>query len=92
MSFLQDMSVIWGAILVAFIAVMIYRGHLSLHETEQLFLSENANEANLVKQTKVSRRASRVDPLFHSLGGVAVLLTVAMASTYLVQQIPHMRV
>jgi hypothetical protein len=42
MNTLHILAIIWGICVTAFVGLMVYRGHLTVHETDQLFLSETA--------------------------------------------------
>jgi len=91
MNVLEIMFAVWSLVFVAFVALMVYRGHLHIHETLELFLSDNSNQNNMEKADKVLRRASRIQPFCTGLGGAAAAICVLMVGIYVVQQIPYMR-
>jgi len=41
MSTLFELLIVWGVLTAALIALLIYRGTLTMHEDDQLFLSES---------------------------------------------------
>jgi len=91
MHVLSAMLVVWSVVLAAFVALMVYRGHLNIHETDQLFLSENSDETLIEEQNAVIRRATLIQPICNGLGGAAALISVLIVGIYIVQQIPNMR-
>jgi hypothetical protein len=85
------MLIIWGVAVAAFICLMIYRGNLSRHETDQLFLSENTPSFEREEQETVLRRVRFIQPLCNGLGGLAALLTVAVVGIYVVRLLPYLK-
>jgi hypothetical protein len=91
METLPVMFIAWGVVVAAFICLMIYRGHLGNHETDQLFLSENTPEFEREEQESVQRRVRFIQPVCNGLGGVAALLTVALVGIYVVRLLPYVK-
>ena len=91
MDALPVMLVIWGAAVAAFICLMIYRGHLSRNETDQLFLSENTPEFEREEQEFVQRRVRFIQPLCNGVGGLAALLTMAVVGIYVARLLPFVK-
>lgn len=85
------MLVIWGVVVAAFICLMVYRGHLTQHETDQLFLSENTPEFEREEHETVLRRVRFIQPLCNGVGGVAALLTVTVVGIYVVRLLPYVK-
>jgi hypothetical protein len=85
------MLAIWGVVVAAFIFLMVYRGHLTQHETDQLFLSENTPEFEREEHESVLRRVRFIQPLCNGVGGVAALLTVTMVGIYVVRLLPYVK-
>jgi len=85
------MLVIWGVAVAAFVCLMVYRGHLSQHETDQLFLSENTPEFEREEQESVLRRVRFIQPLCNGVGGLAALLTVAVVGLYVARLLPYVK-
>ena len=91
MNVLNVMFVIWALLLAAFTAVMVYRGHLNNHETDQLFLSDNADEVLVEEQNDVVRRATFIQPFCNGLGGAAALISVLIVGVYMAKNIHNIR-
>ena len=72
--------VIWGIVTAALVILVIYRGTLSLHEDDQLFLGDS--ESHLAKeQEQLVARLTRLAPIVRLLGvtsGVLILLIAGM--------------
>ena len=58
MNALQIMIAVWTFLVVGFIALMIYRGHLTQHETDQLFLNEESGPSPFIRSMTRSFAAS----------------------------------
>jgi hypothetical protein len=76
---LAIMSVLWIAVVAAFVALMVYRGHLTQHETDELFLSDAVDDSNRKREhDDIVRRVNRIQPYCKGVGGAAALITVAI--------------
>lgn len=85
------MLTVWGAVVIAFSAVMIYRATLTQHETDQLFLNDETSLSNShIEHDQIVERVNKLRPLSVGLGGAAALMTILVVGTYLVQSIPDM--
>ena len=85
MSILSVMAAIWGIFVVAFVGLMVYRGHLTQHETDQLFLSESATSSVQDENDDIIRRVNRIQPICKGVGGAAALFTVLVAGVWFAQ-------
>lgn len=92
MNLLTILISVWGIIVAALVAVMVYRGYLSRQESDQLFLNEDS-EVPFVheEQDEVISRINALDPLARGLGGAAIVLTLVVAGMYIVQELPNIR-
>jgi hypothetical protein len=83
---------LWGASVIGFIAVMIYRATLTQHETDQLFLSDDTTHVSYGHQEhdEIVARVDKLRPYYQGLGGVAVLMTVLVVGVYIVQELPSL--
>lgn len=81
----------WGIIVAAFVCVMIYRGNLTQHETDQLFLSDNAVASVHEENDEVIRRINQIQPICTGLGVAAFLLTLAVIAAYLISVLPDIK-
>jgi len=76
---------IWGLVVTAFVVLMIYRGYLSQHETDQLFLSETVPSSMHQENDEIIRRTNTIEPLCKGVGGAAVLMTLVVVGIWLTQ-------
>ena len=74
---------LWVVLTACFVLLMVYRGHLTQHETDQLFLNENASHNSEEEHNEILRRVNIVQPLCKGFGGAAVLATVLLVGVYL---------
>jgi hypothetical protein len=90
MHVLPILIVLWGASVIGFIAVMIYRATLTQHETDQLFLSDDSSHVSMGhhEHDEIVARVTRLRPYYQGLGGVVVLMTVLVVGVYIVQEMP----
>jgi hypothetical protein len=77
----------WAVITAGFIAVMVYKGHLSMHETDQLFLDDNHNLDAEHEHDEVVSRDRKLEPIWKTLAGACAVSTIALASVYVVSNI-----
>ena len=91
MNALQIMIAIWTFLVVGFIALMIYRGYLTQHETDQLFLNEESGPSSLHRENdEIIRRVNFIQPICKGVGGVTVLMTLLIIGVYAAEVIPTM--
>ncbi|WP_263378741.1 hypothetical protein [Granulicella paludicola] len=82
-------ATIWGIVAVAFIIVMVYRASLANHETDQLFLNDVGTVSSTHQENdEIVRRLNSLAPVCKSLGGVTVLLTLAVAGMWVSSILP----
>lgn len=74
--------IIWGIVTAALVILMIYRGTLSLHEDDQLFLGDS--ESHLAQeQQQLVARLTRLTPIVHLLGGASGCLILLIAAMWI---------
>jgi Tfp pilus assembly protein PilN len=85
MNTLTVMLAVWGVVVTAFVALMIYRAQVTQNETDQLFLSD-ADEVSATHQenNEIIRLDDRMQPIYKAVGGAAALATVLLIGTYIV--------
>jgi hypothetical protein len=67
------------------VILLIYRGTLTMHEDDQLFLGES--EAHMAKeQVEILQKMNRLGPFVKVLGTASGLLVLAIASLAVYQQ------
>jgi hypothetical protein len=87
MSTFSIMVTIWGVLAVAFVLLMIYRGNLTQHETDQLFLNDEAGTSITHQENdEIVRRVNAIQPICKGVGGLAAVMTLAVAGMW-VQQV-----
>ncbi len=82
MTTLSVMAAIWGLFVTAFVVLMIYRGHLTQHETDQLFLRESAPHSVQEENDDIIRRVNFIQPICKGVGGAAALFTVLVVGVW----------
>jgi Tfp pilus assembly protein PilN len=70
--------IVWGAITLVLIILLIYRSTLSMHEDDQLFLSEGENQL-AQEQAELQQRMNKIQPFVRAFGALSALLLVVMA-------------
>lgn len=76
---------VWAAILTALFILMVYRGTLTIHEEDQLFLGEVANASHEhEEQQDVLRRLNKIEPLVKIFSGASAVATVVLVGYYVV--------
>ncbi|HEY4009007.1 MAG TPA: hypothetical protein VGM11_02565 [Acidobacteriaceae bacterium] len=92
MHVLPILIALWGASVIGFIAVMIYRATLTQHETDQLFLGDDGTNVSMnhKEHDDIVARVEKLRPYYQGLGGAAVLMTVLVVGVYIVQLLPSM--
>ena len=91
MNTLHVMLTIWGVLIAGFTALMVYRAHLTQHETDELFLSESADRFREDEHDDLVRRVNNLRPLVTGFGGAAALMTVAIIGVILAQSLPYVK-
>jgi hypothetical protein len=85
MSTLFELIVAWSVLTVALIVLLIYRGTLTMHEDDQLFLGES--EAHMAKeQAELLSRVTKLGPFVKVLGTLSGVLVLAIAGLAVYQQ------
>jgi len=85
------MLAVWSLSLAAFLGLIIYRGHLTRHEIDTVFLNDGVDDQHEKEHDDIVRRVGRIDPFLKTAGGAAVVMTVAVIGTYVMQILPSVR-
>jgi len=84
------MFVLWFIAIAAFTALMVYRGHLTQHETDELFLDDAADDSfRKQEHDEIVRRVNFIQPFCQGTGGAAALITMAIMGVEVVRAIPY---
>ena len=78
MSLMTILLILWGGLLAAFLLLMVYRGTLSMHEDDQVFLHDEKS-AQQTEQEEILDKLRRLQPYVWGLGGLSGMLTVIIA-------------
>ncbi len=86
MSTLFELLIAWGALTTALIALLIYRGTLTMQEDDQLFLGES--ESHMAReQMEIMNRVHRLGPFVKVLSTASAVLILTIAGMALYQKI-----
>lgn len=81
--------ILWGAITLVLVVLLIYRSTLSMHEDDQLFLSEGES-ALAQEQQELQQRMTKLQPYVRACGALSVLLLVMLAGLGLYDMYKHL--
>lgn len=85
MSTLFELLIAWGVLTAALIALLIYRGTLTMHEDDQLFLGES--ESHMAReQMEIMAKVDKLTPFVKVLGALSAVLLVTIAGIAVYQQ------
>ena len=86
MSTLFELLIVWGVLTAALIALLIYRGTLTMQEDDQLFLGES--ESHMAReQMEIMNRVQKLAPFVKVLGTASAVLILTIAGVALYQKI-----
>lgn len=73
---------LWGGLTLVLIILLIYRGTLTMHEDDQLFL-DNAEAHMQKEQEELIGKMNRITPWVRILGTCSVVLIVLIGGMFL---------
>lgn len=81
---LFELLVAWGVLTAALVFLLIYRGTLTMHEDDQLFLDES--ESHMAReQVEIMRKVDRLGPFVKVLGTASGVLILGIAGLAIYQ-------
>lgn len=84
MSPLMILAIAWGAVTAILVVLLIYRSTLSMHEDDQLFLTDS--ESHIQKeQTELIARMNKLQPFVRLFGAASGLLILVIAGVFVWQ-------
>jgi hypothetical protein len=84
MSTLFELLIVWGVLTAALIALLIYRGTLTMQEDDQLFLGES--ESHMAReQLEIQNRVNKLGPFVKVLGTASAVLILTIAGVAIYQ-------
>ncbi len=88
---LFELLIAWGVLTAALIALLIYRGTLTMQEDDQLFLGES--ESHMAQeQQEIMAKVNRLGPFVKALGTASAVLILTIAGIAIYQgltQVPQ---
>jgi D-alanyl-lipoteichoic acid acyltransferase DltB (MBOAT superfamily) len=69
---------LWGGLTLVLVVLLIYRGTLTMHEDDQLFL-DNAEDHMQKEQEELLKKMNRITPWVRVLGTCSALLIFVIA-------------
>lgn len=82
MSILTMLLIAWAGLTTVLIVLLIYRGTLTMHEEDQLFL-DDAEKQMQEEQEEIHRKVARLSPFVRVLGAASALLIVAAGTLWI---------
>ncbi len=76
--------IVWGVLTAALIALLIYRGTLTMHEDDQLFLGES--ESHMAReQVEIMEKVNKLGPFVKVLGTASAVMILGIAGLAIYQ-------
>jgi len=76
--------IVWGVLTAALIALLIYRGTLTMHEDDQLFLGES--ESHMAReQVEIMEKVNKLGPFVKILGTASAVMILGIAGVAIYQ-------
>jgi hypothetical protein len=87
---LFELLIAWGVLTAALIALLIYRGTLTMQEDDQLFLGES--ESHMAQeQLEIMQKVNRIGPLVKILGTASAVMILGIAGLAIYQQLTQIQ-
>lgn len=80
------LGIIWGVFTVVLVVLLIYRGTLTMHEDDQLFL-DSAEDHMQKEQVELIGKMERLTPWVRVCGAGSAVMLVAMGVLYLAKNL-----
>lgn len=79
---METLLIIWGILTVAFVILIIYRGTLTMHKEDQLFLDDA--ESHIQKeQQEIQARLTKITPFVNWMGAASGALILVIGAIWL---------
>ena len=87
---LFELLVAWGVLTAVLVALLIYRGTLTMHEDDQLFLGES--ESHMAReQVEIMQKVNKLGPFVKILGTASAVLILTIAGIAVYQQMTQVQ-
>ncbi len=78
------MLIVWGVLTAILIILLIYRSTLTMHEDDQLYLSDSESHMQQ-EQTEILAKMKQLTPLLRVLGAASGLLILVIGGMFIYQ-------
>jgi len=82
--------VVEGALLITLVLLLIYRSTLSMHEDDQLFLTESESHMQR-EQVEIMHKLNKVTPMVKWLGAASGVLGLVIVGVFVYQQLQQVQ-
>ena len=87
---LFELLIAWGVLTAVLIVLLIYRGTLTMHEDDQLFLGES--ESHMAQeQVEIMQKVNILGPFVKILGTASAVLLLTIAGIAVYQQMTQVQ-
>ena len=87
------LNVIWGVLLSATVLVMVCRGTITQHETDQLWLGDEGSQSlNNREHDRLLKIVRFMRPVYLLLGVSTAIVSVIIAGNYVMQVWPYVHI
>ena len=87
---LFELLIAWGVLTGVLIVLLIYRGTLTMHEDDQLFLGES--ESHMAQeQVEIMQKVNKLGPFVKILGTASAVLLLTIAGIAVYQQMTQVQ-
>jgi hypothetical protein len=81
MPLMTVLLILWAVLTTILVILIMYRSTLTMHEDDQLFLSDTASHME-VEQKELLRKVHRITPIVSVLGATSGLLILVIAGMW----------
>lgn len=78
MSLMTILLIVWAGLMAAFLLLLVYRGALSMHEDDQVYLHDEKSTLQ-TEQEEILYKLRRLQPYVRGLGVLSGTLTLIIA-------------
>ncbi|MDE1154962.1 MAG: hypothetical protein PW735_04430 [Acidobacteriaceae bacterium] len=90
MSAAHTLTILWLVAFAIFVLAMVYRAQLTQHETDELFLDDNADELPRKQEhDEIVRRVNFIHPFCQGAGGVTAVLSITLLGMEIAKVLPY---
>lgn len=90
MSVMWPLGIAWSVLTVILVILMIYRSTLTMHEDDQLFLTESESHMER-EQIELMKKMNKVTPIVKWLGATSGVLFLVMAGLAIYERLQQVQ-